>query len=195
MAIGRILIAALILFETLNLAGVLNFTLDFSWQGLLVTSVGTFLALEIIYFAFRRKGILLPQLPYFLAAVGLCLDALGDVAHFYARAGWYDQFMHIMGGGIVMALAVTFLSNLKEKLPLALILFLALGLVAFLGDLYEIEEYLEDKFYHGRPVRLGTGPDTADDLMWNLIGGISAGIIYYGALRVFLKRPPRQGRP
>lgn len=175
---GRILIGALILFELLNLIGVLNFTLDFSWAGLLVTSVGTFLILEIIYFAFRHKGVLLPQLPYLLAAFGLWLDALGDVAHLYGRLAFYDQFMHLVGGGIVMALALALLLNFKEKLPIFLILFLALGFVALFGSLYEIEEYLEDRFYHERQVRLGDGPDTADDLMWNLAGGILAGAIY-----------------
>lgn len=175
---GRILIGALILFELLNLAGVLNFTLEFSWLGLLATSVGTFIVLEIIYFVFRRKGILLPQLPYLLAALGLWLDALGDVAHLYGRISFYDQFMHLAGGGIVMALALALLLNFKEKLPIFLILFLALGFVSFFGDLYEIEEYLEDRFYHARQVRLGDGPDTADDLMWNLIGGLGAGILY-----------------
>ena len=178
MAVGRILIYALILFEALNLAGILNFTLDFSWLGLLVTSVGTLLALEMIYFIFQRKRILLPQLPYLLAAAGLWLDALGDIAHLYGRLGFYDQFMHAVGGGIVMALAIAILSNTKAKMPVVLIIFLALGLVALFGDLYEIEEYLEDRFYHGRQVRLGDGPDTADDLLWNLAGGMLVGTVY-----------------
>ena len=179
MAIGRILIGALILFEALNLAGVLNFTLEFSWLGLLATSAGTLLVLETIYFAFRRKGVLLPQLPYLLAAFGLWLDALGDVAYLYGKLTWYDQFMHLIGGAIIISLALALLLNFKDKLPFALILFLALGLVALFGSLYEIEEYLEDRFYHERRVRLGDGPDTADDLLWNLIGGLGVGAVYW----------------
>ena len=80
-----------------------------------------------------------------------------------------------------MALSLAIFSALRPKfyLPIFLILFLSLCLVSLFGDLYEVEEYLEDKFYHARQVRLGNGPDTADDLMWNLIGGVMVGLIYY----------------
>lgn len=175
MLLGRIAIASLILFEFLNLAGILNFTLDFSWLGLLVTSVGTLLVLELLYYAFSPS-----PLAYLLVATGLWLDALGDVAHFYGNLDWYDQFMHVLGGGIVMAVTLAIFSKLGETkhLPVILILLLGLGLVALFGDLYEIEEYLEDRFYHERQVRLGTGPDTADDLMWNFLGGAAMGMLW-----------------
>ncbi len=172
MLLGRVVIAFLILFELLNLAGILKFTLDFSWLGLLATSVGSLIVIEVLA---------LSPLPYFLAAIGLWLDALGDVAHLYGRFGWYDQFMHLVGGGIVMAASLSLLKKHGQKyaLPLVLTIFLALGFVALFGDLYEIEEYLEDRLYHGRQVRLGDGPDTADDLMWNLAGGAAVGVIYF----------------
>ena len=173
---GRILIGALILFELLNLGGVLNFTLDFSWAGLLVTSLGILLVLEILYALFP-----LPALPYLLASISHGLDVLGDVAHFYGKFPFYDQLMHIVGGAVVMIAALAIFSTLRQKiyLPLFLILFLSLSFVALFGSLYEIEEYLEDRFYHERQVRLGDGPDTADDLMWNLIGGLGAGAVYW----------------
>ncbi|MDP3784704.1 MAG: hypothetical protein Q8R12_01345 [bacterium] len=175
MLLGRTLISALILFELLNLAGILNFTLDFSWAGLLVTSLGILLVLEISYTLFP-----LPALPYLLASISHGLDVLGDVARLYGKLLWYDQLMHVIGGAVVMATALAIFSTLRQKiyLPLFLILFLSLSLVALFGSLYEIEEYLEDRFYHERQVRLGDGPDTADDLLWNLAGGVLVGALY-----------------
>lgn len=180
MLLGRVAISALVLFELLNLAGVLKFTLDFSWLGLLATSVVSWTILEGLYYFFRKRGASLSGFPYFFAAVVLWLDVLGDVAHFYGRYGWYDQVMHLVGGGAVMVIALAVFSKAKIRfeLPIVAVLILAIGLVALLGSFYEIEEYLEDRFYHGRPVRLGDGPDTADDLMWNLIGGVAAGSTY-----------------
>ena len=185
MLLGRILIGALIIFEALNLAGILNFTLDFSWLGLLITSVGILLILEILCALFP-----LPALPYLLASISHGLDVLGDVARLYGKFPFYDQLMHLVGGGVVMATALAIFSTLRRKiyLPLFLVLFLSLSFVTLFGDLYEIEEYLEDRFYHERQVRLGDGPDTADDLMWNLMGGIAAGVIYL-SLNRFSKKP------
>ena len=102
------------------------------------------------------------------------------MAHFYGRYGWYDQAMHLVGGGVVMAIVLAVFSkvSIRFELPIAAVLVLAIGLVALFGSFYEIEEYLEDRFYHGHTVRLGDGPDTADDLMWNLVGGAAAGSIY-----------------
>jgi len=173
---GRILIGALILFEALNLARVLNFTLEFSWLGLLATSIGILLVLEILYALFP-----LPALPYLLASLSHGLDVLGDVGRLYSKLPFYDQLMHLLGGAVVMVTALAIFSTLRQKiyLPLFLILFLSLSFVALFGSLYEIEEYLEDRFYHERRVRLGDGPDTADDLLWNLIGGLGVGAVYW----------------
>src|SRR3989344_1224299 len=181
MLLGRIAIALLILFELLNLAGILKFTLDFSWLGLLVTSVRSLIVIE---------ALALSPLPYFLAAIGLWLDALGDVAHLYGRFDWYDQFMHLAGGGIVMAASLSLLKKHGQKyaLPLILTIFLALGFVALFGDFYEIEEYLEDRLYHGRQVRLGGGPDTADDLLFNLVGGVAVGLVYLFSKKIWSRR-------
>jgi len=185
MTLARFLILGLIGFELLNFFGLLDFTLDFSWAGLIITSLGTFIVMEAIYYLSRRKGIVLAALPYLLVSTGLWLDGLGDIAHLYGKFGSYDQFMHFLGGGIVMAVALTVFSNLKREnaLPIFLILFLALSSTAFFGSLYEIEEYLEDTLYHGRQVRLGDGRDTANDLMLNLLGGAAVGLVYFFSSR------------
>ncbi|MBI2024290.1 hypothetical protein HYT00_02810 [Candidatus Giovannonibacteria bacterium] len=179
MILSRTLILILILFEILNLAGFLNFTLDFSWLGLLVTSVSSLLVIELIYYFFRKRGEILPSFPYSISAVGLWVDALGDISHFYGSIAWYDQMAHFLGGAAVMALALAVsVKLLAGKTSIIFIIIIALSLTSFFGSLYEIEEYLEDAFYHKRQVRLGDGPDTANDLLLNLYGALAVGIIY-----------------
>jgi uncharacterized membrane protein YjdF len=176
----RLVILALIVFEVLNLIGILNFTLDFSWFGLIVTSGVTFIIVEAIYYYFREKGTALPIFPYIMVALGLWLDAMGDVGHFYGRYEWYDQLAHLFGGASVMSVALGIVTRYttKFKLSVAAIIFASLAFTALFGDLYELEEYLEDELYHKRTVRLGDGPDTANDIMLNLTGGLIAGAVY-----------------
>lgn len=176
----RLFVLALITFEFLNLIGILNFTLDFSWLGLIVTSGVTLIIAEAIYYYFRKKGIELSFLPYFMIALALWFDAIGDVGHFYGRISWYDQAAHVLGGSSVMSMAIGILSRFHEKIKISVLtmLFVALAFTALFGDLYELEEYLEDELYHKRTVRLGDGPDTANDIMLNLMGGTAAGIVY-----------------
>ena len=181
MILARLLILGLAAFEFSNLFGILDFTLDFSWVGLIVTSLGVFAVIEGVYYISKRNGATLPVFPYYFVAFSLWFDAMGDVGHFYGNLAWYDQAAHFLGGAAVMSVALGIFSRYQEKykMPLLSIIFISLAFTALFGDLYEMEEYLEDKFYHGRQVRLGDGPDTANDLMLNLSGGAIVGAIYF----------------
>jgi len=62
-----------------------------------------------------------------------------------------------------------------------------LGFMAFcggtlLGVLYELEEYIEDVFTSGN--RLGTGEDTANDMLWNTVGGL---VVVFIAIKIIKK--------
>ncbi len=180
MLLARFSIISLICFELLNLFGVLNFTLDFSWFGLIVTSSITLALVEAIYRLFRKKNLILPSFPYYIIAASLWFDAVGDIGHFYGNISWYDQVAHFLGGMAVMSMALGILSKYRQKYEMGIVtmIFICLAFTSFFGDLYEMEEYLEDVLYHHRQVRLGDGPDTANDLMMNLIGGTVTGAIY-----------------
>ncbi|MFH0951035.1 MAG: hypothetical protein V1765_00995 [bacterium] len=181
MKLARLLILGLVAFEWLNLIKVLHFTLDFSWLGLMVTSLGVFIIVEAVYYGCRKRGCPLPIFPYYLAITALYFDSLGDIAHFYANYTWYDQVAHALGGAVVMSGVLSIFLQLKKKylLPLMMVLMIGLAYTSLMGSLYEIEEYLEDKYYHHRQLRLGDGPDTVNDILCNLSGGLAVGIIYY----------------
>ncbi|KKR14057.1 MAG: hypothetical protein UT42_C0034G0003 [Candidatus Falkowbacteria bacterium GW2011_GWA2_39_24] len=191
MKLARLLILGLIAFEFLNLIEVLHFTLDFSWLGLMITSLGVFIIVETVYYGCCKKDYQPPIFPYYLVAIALYFDALGDIAHFYANYTWYDQVAHALGGAVVMSMVLGIFWQLKKKylLPLMMILMIGLASTSLMGSLYEIEEYLEDKYYHHRQLRLGDGPDTVNDILCNLSGGFAVGVLYYLKQKNLEKRP------
>ncbi|MEK7178151.1 MAG: hypothetical protein AAB721_00615 [Patescibacteria group bacterium] len=173
---SRFLFFALIIFELLNQAGVLHFTLDFTWFGLVITSVIAWLIVETIsYFLRKSCGYPLAGWAMLIAAAAVYQDALGDILRFYGRFGWYDQSAHFLGGAAAGGLLLVIINNFNRcgKIKLGYIgrgIF-ALFAASFFGALYELEEYFED-FFTGSH-RLGDGPDTANDLFLNLLGALT----------------------
>ncbi len=159
---------ALISFEFLNLRGFLPFTLDFSWLGLIGTAFFIWLSLEVYHYFYQP----LPWFIYFTAFSGVTLDAFSDIFHLYSQIIWWDRWMHFFEGAIAAIIILylfkksPFYSHAKDfSVGVYTIL-----LISFLGFLYEYLEFLIDKFYFGYPKSLGDGPDTVDDMLFNLLG-------------------------
>ncbi len=176
--VARLGLASFIGFEGLNWFGVLDFTLDFSWLGLIVTATAVVALLEGSAFLLKRTtGRGLHPVAYFAGAAGLAVDAIGDMAHLYGRFAWYDQVAHFLGGAVVGIVAFNVLWQLEQAGRIRLggwgRGFAVVAAAAFFGSLYEIEEYLEDLWRWHRQVRLGDGPDTANDLLLNIVGAIA----------------------
>lgn len=171
----RLSCGSLLLFELLNWAGVLSFSLTFSWLGLIITLLVAWGVLEVLNHYFRRHGgQLLQSWLFVLVFTGLGLDALGDILHWYQNLWWYDNLIHALGGlgaGLLIALVCWRLEKIYElRLPWGLFFAAALGIAMALGVVYELEEYLED-FFTGSQ-RLGDGFDTANDLLMNTMGSL-----------------------
>ena len=169
-----------IIFDLLNWVGVLNFTLDFSWLGLVITSGFVWGVIEFTSAKLKKStGQTLPWIVYFGGLFSVSMDALGDIAHWYSAYEWYDQMTHALGGGMAALIAFFVFWRLNQagniRVGEKLLGFMAFTTTAFLGVLYELEEYIEDVFTGGN--RLGTGVDTANDMMWNTIGALVVVII------------------
>lgn len=196
--LARFGLAGLVGFEGLNWAGLLDFTLDFSWLGLIVTAGAVAVMLEGTSVALRRAtGRALHPLVYVLAVIGLSVDAFGDIAHLYGRFAWYDQLAHLVGGGVVAAAMLSILWQLEQagRIRLGSIGrgLAAVALAAFFGSLYEIEEYLEDAWKWHRQVRLGDGPDTANDILFNILGALAVAVI--ASIVVYLRNRHGASQP
>jgi uncharacterized membrane protein YjdF len=171
--LSRLLLAGLILFELFNQFGILDFTLDFTWFGLAITSIIAWVVLESVSRSLKKSCGQPMNAFAFLFAVGVVyVDALGDILHFYSKFGWYDQTAHFLGGMAIAGLAFDLLwqSNKCRKIVLGNwgLSFFSVFTASFVLILYELEEYLEDVFTGSH--RLGDGPDTANDLMMGVLG-------------------------
>lgn len=175
----RLFFAGLIIFELLNYLKILQFNLQYTWLGLVITSVGSLILLEIIASYYKkRKGHYLHWLIWLMVAAGLSLDAAGDFFHLYGKLSWWDQFVHlsvsaVAGFTLFIVISAFWIDKFKFSLlmktgRLKLSLLLAATSTMSLSALYEIEEYAEDFIFHTN--RLGPGADTANDLFFNFTG-------------------------
>lgn len=187
--LARMSFIGLIIFELLNQFKILHFSLDFTWFGLVITAVIVWLIVEIFFlYLIKKHERKLASWTFLAAVIGVYFDALGDIFHLYGKISYYDQIMHFLGGIIITAILFSFLKELKTvgKIQLGLLgkSFFAVFGASFFGALYEVEEYLED-YFRGTN-RLGDGPDTANDLMLNILGALSVLVIIF--IYRYLKR-------
>lgn len=181
----------LILFEAANYVRLLQFSLDYTWLGLLLTSIAVFAGIETINrVLISRRGKALHSLLWPLTLGAVSVDAFGDILHFYSRFPWYDQFAHALGAMVAMVLLLSvfqiLFSPYSPRASAPLTLLTAFGITSVAGTLYEVEEYLEDHF--NLTNRLGDGRDTANDLLMNLLGALTIVVIttvsHYGRRRI-----------
>ena len=192
---ARLLFAGLIIFEILNFLKILQFNTQFTWLGLVITSIFILALLEITAYKYRqKKGHYLHWSIWIIVTTALSLDAAGDFFHLYHKLCWWDQTVHysvsaIMAFTLFAVINAFWIDKFKYSLllkegRLKLALFLATASTVSMGALYEVEEYLEDIFFHTN--RLGPGTDTANDLSLNILGAITTVIIvsvYYAITR------------
>lgn len=184
--LSRFLFFILLVFEYLNHIKIFHFNLEFTWIGLIITGSAIWIILESVFFWMRRKynytdyGYLL-----FIAAIGIYIDALGDIMFFYNQYVWYDKTAHFIGGaaaGIIIFWIIKILDDCREiRLGTPGALLFSWVTAGFLSASYEIEEYLED--YYTGSHRLGDGFDTANDLMLSILGALAIIIVISVYLR------------
>lgn len=177
--IVRILFAIVILFELLNGFGILHMPLDFSWFGLIITAGVAWAAIELLFGRLGDGKKLRIALAVSLAAV--LLDLMGDALRLYSRIVWYDRALHIVGGAAVAYLVYLLAQRTIAALRPSVRVLFVVSVTSLLGAAYEIEEWLEDAWVHGKMLRLGDGPDVADDMLMNIIGAgiVAATIMLY----------------
>ena len=169
------LLVGVLAFEALNYAHVLGYHLDFTWFGRVFSTSFVLLTLIGLDWLFRRKlQTRLPPIIWVLCVLILGLDFCGDVFGFYGRWEHYDQVAHFFSGpSLTICLVMAYRCIVLKRgwqLPTSAIYLLALGTDSLFAVAYELEEYLEDVFFDSH--RLGDGPDTANDLMMNLLGAL-----------------------
>lgn len=177
----RLLFLALAAVEVLAWHGfIFHIVPDYSWLGLMLTVGGVWLLTELIDLSWPLR------LTVFLATV---LDASSDMFHLYSRFLRWDEILHFIGGGVAAVVAAWVLQRairngrMSFARPAAAVFIGAVLIAAFLGMLYEVEEYLTDIHYLHYQKQLGDGPDTVDDELFNIYGAIVLGGAYAWGVR------------
>jgi cation transport ATPase len=176
-----LLFGGIFLFEVLNYVHILSFPIDFTWLGRVTSTLVVFGILRAVDEVLKRTiGTRLQGTIWILMTIVLLVDFFGDVFGLYGRFEYYDQVAHFFSGPLLVISLLLVLETLCKRLrwnhSKAVTYLLALGINTIFAVFYEIEEYLEDYFFHSH--RLGDGPDTANDLMLNLFGGIVLILVY-----------------
>ncbi len=166
--ITRILFVLLIAVEVVGWAGGLPWTPTYSWLGLILTALAVWACVEW----FQPPAELWP-----LFFFGLCMDAVADTFQFYYHVESWDRMMHLIGGALIALVSWHAVRRvLPETTTVRWRILLVLSMVAFFGTLYEGAEFGIDSFYIATEGQsrgaLGTGPDTVDDQLLNIIGGL-----------------------
>lgn len=184
------ILGGLVAFDALNFFQVLPYKVEFTLFGRIVSTGGAFLALVIADTLFKKQiKRALPGVVWMSFALIIIGDFFGDVLHLYGSWDRYDQVIHFLSGPFLVAPLIALLVIIKNakqwRIPDGILYLLALGINVIIAVLYEVEEYLEDFFTLSQ--RLGDGPDTANDMMVNLIGGAGCivAILAYKKMRKY----------
>jgi hypothetical protein len=185
---ARLLFVGLIIFELLNFLKILQFSLEYTWLGLVITSLVSLFILETTAYKYKeKKGHYLHWSIWLLVAAGLSLDAAGDFFHLYGTISWWDQVVHYFVSGMLaftlfIVISAFWIDKFKFSLllktgRLKLSLFLAATTTMSLSAFYEMEEYIEDLLFDTN--RLGPGTDSVNDLSLNFLGILTVVIFIY----------------
>jgi hypothetical protein len=114
------------------------------------------------------------------------VNTLANMFHWYSAMWWFDIPMHIMGG-MFLALAIS-AAVFKKILPLsvgeALVTVMLFVLIAGIG--WEFFEYFVQNIIKGSP-QLANIPDSAKDMIMDLVGGLIASTFVLRRLKRYNK--------
>ncbi|MFH0852158.1 MAG: hypothetical protein V1845_00940 [bacterium] len=175
--LSRILLWGLLFYELLNLVGLVHHQINYTWTGLIATTVFSCFILEmILYYTKKIFGQVIFGLLMLMASAAVFADALGDMHKLFDKLYWFDQIMHFFAGGVACAAIIFWVFKKLEdshriKVGLIGVGFITWMTTAFFGVLYELAEYFEDLVTGSH--RLGDGFDTANDLMHDVLGSLT----------------------
>lgn len=181
--LSRAVFASLVVFELLNFLKIIELNTQYTWLGLLLTAIFSFLGLEVAAYRYKRlKGEDLHWSAWLIVTAALSLDAFGDFFHLYGKFDWWDRLVHFGVSAalcflVFIVITAFWLDHFQFNLlfrtgRVRLAMFMAATSTLSISVLYEIEEYTEDLIFGTN--RLGPGIDTADDLLMNALGVMAA---------------------
>ncbi len=145
-------------------------------------TVALLISLTPIYLK-RKYNLDFPWLLEFLIVLALLLHLAGENFGLFVRFRFYSPMMHFFGTAIIAFLAYMIIYILnrtgKINLPRFMIGLFVVSLALALGGVWEIGEFLSDKYLGTTDQGDGIAPldDTMYDLMWDGAAGLLIAIV------------------
>jgi hypothetical protein len=164
--------------------GLVLFILRRDWENVFLTALVILLTLAPA-FLWRRYRIFMPPEFQLIAAAFVFLSLfLGSAVDFYYRLWWWDIVLHTGSGFLlgIVGFIFMFLLNQTNRLPQGIrpefVCFFGVTFAVFLGVLWEIFEFVADRFTTANMQSQETGVvDTMQDLIVDTIGAIVVGLM------------------
>lgn len=172
-------VASLVVLLMLEVA--LSYDTAVRQYALALTNIAALAALLVLRRHLRRLSATLPWPLVWCVALGVWFDATGNFLHLYARLSWWDKPSHAVGSAAVALACFLLLAALQRlgrvQLPASWQALIAIALATALAAIYEISEYIGDLLFATH--RVTDLYDTADDLLWNLLGAALAAAVAF----------------
>jgi uncharacterized membrane protein YjdF len=137
------------------------------------------LALAILFVESRcRSRPLLSPSTYTIISLAMTVDVLGTAGHMYARVGFYDKIVHLMGTAAVTAVIhdiCIYRGWGRTRLHPHMLAAAAATIGITVGVIWEIYEVFGDVIF--ATARSGGRWDTAHDILFDGFGAITAAVI------------------
>jgi hypothetical protein len=196
--------------QALLVVGLILFVLRRDWENVFLTATVIALTLAPAFLDRRYRIVVPPEFQLVSAGFVFLSLFLGSAGDFYYKYWWWDAVLHTGSGfllGIVGLLAL-FVLNRTDRLPRdmrpAFICFFAVTFAVFVGVLWEIFEFIVDRFTTANMQSQETGVvDTMYDLIVDTLGAIVVAVMGYSysktgrysfiadGVKAFLVRNPR----
>jgi hypothetical protein len=176
--------------QALLAIGLVLFVLRRDWENVFLTATVALLTWAPVFLD-RQYRIIIPPEFNCIAALFVFLSLfLGSATDFYYKYWWWDIVLHTGSGfllGIVGFIALFWL-NSTDRIPRGMqpgfICFFAVTFAVFLGVLWEVFEFVVDRFTSANMQSTETGVvDTMQDLIVDTIGAVIVALMGYAYAR------------
>lgn len=158
---------------------------------LMLTNIAATWLIILAIRAADRRHQSIATIAIILGLLAIWADAVGNFTHQYGNNWWYDHLTHAFGVTGATAMAIEWYRLLVKANTIRLspgqVAWIGFAIGQALGAIYEVSEYLGDQVFATH--RVGEGFDTSRDLVYNLLGGLLAVIVYWPVLKALVRRP------
>jgi hypothetical protein len=196
--------------QGLLILGLIVFLYRRDWENVFLTISVIGLTLVPALLKERYRIIVPPEFQLISAAFVFLSLFLGSASDFYYKYWWWDAVLHTGSGFLlgIVGFLVLFLLNRTNQIPRdmrpAFICFFAVTFAVFVGVLWEIFEFVVDRFTEANMQSQETGVvDTMHDLIVDALGAVIVAIMAWiysktgrysfiaDGVRAFILRNPR----